>query len=79
MADATDHVEKLQRAVKDLKGAEEKVRQAAEMAAGLLRGMGLSRVAEKVENVSQRLDRSSRQACASTAEVCAQLRDKICA
>ena len=78
MADATDHVEKLQRAVKDLKGAEEKVRQAAEMAAGLLRGMGLSGVAEKVENVSQRVDRSCRQACDATDEVCAKLMDQIC-
>ena len=48
MADATNHTEKLQRAVEDLKGGQQKVRQVADAASGVLRGMGLSGVAEKV-------------------------------
>ena len=78
MADATDHVEKLQRAAEDLKGAEEKMRQAAEVASGILRGLGLSGVAETVEQVSQRVDRVCKQGCDVADEVCRFLRKQEC-
>lgn len=78
MADATDHVEKLKRAAEDLKGAEEKVRQGAEVASRLLRGLGLSGLAEKVEQVSRKVDQSCGQACDNVDEVCRKLKDQVC-
>lgn len=78
MADATNHTEKLQRAVEDLKGGQEKVRQVADAASGVLRGMGLSGVAEKVDQVSQRVDQSCSQAYNNANEALRKLLAQVC-
>ena len=59
MADATNHTgytEKLERAMEDLEGGREKLRQAAEAVSGPLRDMGLSGVAASLSLACQRAD-----------------------